>query len=128
MNSKHFLLMQWNDPKTRASMEGYLPLPFIIGRGRDANLKIKDEAVSRRHVMIAMTDGGLVVRDLSSTNGTLLNGHEVAYGHLNTGDIIAAGPVTFRVSRLGEETILDSAIIIRRSHMEDRTTQVLWEN
>ena len=125
MRDKHFLLLEWNDPFTRAPMEGYMPLPIVIGRGRGASLRINDEAISREHIMIALTDSGLVLRDLSSTNGTLLNGRVVDFGHLSAGDCIAVGQVTFRVSRIGQESILKTGVIMYRKFMEDRTTALV---
>lgn len=128
MNNTHFLLLEWYDPLTRAPMQGYLPLPVIIGRGNGASLKIKDETISRQHMMIALTDGGLVLRDLSSTNGTYLNGRAVIFGHLNAGDHIAVGPVTFRIAHVGHEDILNAALILKRGFMEDRTTALVRRN
>jgi len=128
MNDKHFLLLEWYDPLTRTPMEGYMPLPVIIGRGNRASLKIEDDAVSRQHMMIAMTDSGLVLRDLSSTNGTYLNGRAVFFGYLNAGDRIMAGAVVFRVDGVAQEQILKSALIIKRSFMEDRTTALVRRN
>ena len=43
--------------------------PFVVGRGRSADLTIDHPQVSRRHVIIEPADGCWAVRDLSS-NGT----------------------------------------------------------
>lgn len=46
----------------------------IIGRAPMCDLQINDRRVSRRHAEIRWTSNGYTVRDLGSTNGTLLNG------------------------------------------------------
>ncbi len=50
----------------------------IIGREVGvANLLLPERQVSRKHAMIERTDGGFVLIDLGSKNGTFLNGKEV---------------------------------------------------
>ena len=48
--------------------------PLVIGRGDKAGLRLDDGRVSRRHAII-QSDGkdGWEVRDLGSSNGTLVN-------------------------------------------------------
>lgn len=48
-----------------------------IGRDLSVALPIDDELVSRRHARVEPHDGGVVVSDLESRNGTFLNGQEV---------------------------------------------------
>jgi DNA-binding NtrC family response regulator len=51
-----------------ASVEGRL----TIGTAEGATLHLKDPTVSRFHLETEWTDSGLVIRDLGSTNGTML--------------------------------------------------------
>jgi pSer/pThr/pTyr-binding forkhead associated (FHA) protein len=51
--------------------------PVTIGRGRDADLVLADELVSRRHALVTPTGPGAVVEDLGSRNGTFVNGQDV---------------------------------------------------
>ena len=46
---------------------------LVIGR-EDAGLVIDDPEISRRHARVSPVDGGVVVEDLGSTNGTFVNG------------------------------------------------------
>ncbi|MEO6701087.1 MAG: FtsK/SpoIIIE domain-containing protein [Jatrophihabitantaceae bacterium] len=46
----------------------------VIGRDRSADVRIDDPDVSRRHVELQVEVHGLSVRDLGSTNGTMING------------------------------------------------------
>ena len=50
---------------------------FLIGRGGDCQLVLPERQVSRHHVKILREDGGFVLQDLGSKNGTHLNGHQV---------------------------------------------------
>ena len=53
--------------------------------------------VSKIHCLIIKTDGLLLVRDLGSTNGTLVNGQKVSRGALLPGDELSFGSLTFQV-------------------------------
>jgi DNA-binding winged helix-turn-helix (wHTH) protein len=49
----------------------------ILGRSRDATLFIDDEGVSRRRARIAISGDDVLVEDLGSKNGTMVNGERV---------------------------------------------------
>lgn len=51
--------------------------PFVIGRSSSCNLALDDALVSRRHATIEARSDGLVVEDLGSRNGVLVNGVRV---------------------------------------------------
>jgi two-component system, cell cycle response regulator len=66
--------------------------PCIVGRGPGADLALLDDWLSRRHYVIIPREAGVVVEDLGSTNGTLLNGVPLVQPtRLKDGDHIAAG-------------------------------------
>ncbi|MEP7180100.1 MAG: FHA domain-containing protein, partial [Pseudonocardiales bacterium] len=48
-----------------------------IGRTADCDLVLTDPDVSRRHASITVTSVGMIARDLSSTNGTTVEGRPV---------------------------------------------------
>src|SRR5262245_5356171 len=50
---------------------------MVVGTSREADFVLRDSAVSRFHVELAVTDGKLVVRDLGSRNGTRVDGISV---------------------------------------------------
>ena len=91
--TRHFLLVFEREPSSRV-----FPLPagdtVLIGRGEDATLKLLDTSVSRRHATITRTDDGVMLTDLGSQNGTLINGERVVTRRLVTGDTIAIGAAT----------------------------------
>ncbi|MCK5734870.1 MAG: FHA domain-containing protein, partial [Spirochaetaceae bacterium] len=43
---------------------------YIIGRGRDAEIQLTDERVSRNHASLRWSGSGFALVDLQSTNGT----------------------------------------------------------
>src|SRR5207342_2092400 len=63
----------------------------LIGRGTDADLQLLDQGVSRRHAEVQWDGSFATVYDLGSTNGTSVNGHEVASHVLRHGDVIRLG-------------------------------------
>jgi len=62
-----------------------------IGRGPECELVLRDSRVSRRHARLAARDGVLILTDLGSTNGTMVNGHRVSEVVLGAGDRIEIG-------------------------------------
>ena len=74
-----------------------LKLPTVIGRSRNATLKIKSAQISRSHCEIDQFEGELTVRDLDSSNGTFVNGHRIDdVTFLSPGDELRVGPLTLR--------------------------------
>jgi pSer/pThr/pTyr-binding forkhead associated (FHA) protein len=69
-----------------------------IGRAWSAELRLEDEAVSRRHAIIVNDDGAVRILDDRSANGTWVNGEPVPAADLHDGDVILVGRValTFR--------------------------------
>ncbi|MEO6418218.1 MAG: GGDEF domain-containing protein [Polyangiaceae bacterium] len=76
----------------------------LVGRGRDAHVYIDDTGISRGHCRICCTaPGASVLEDLSSRNGTFVNGKRVARATLEEGDRIQVGPkVVLRFAILDE--------------------------
>jgi pSer/pThr/pTyr-binding forkhead associated (FHA) protein len=72
-------------------------LPATVGRSPQADVRVQDSWISRLHCEISRLDDVLVVRDLESTNGTLVNGQHVREALLLPGDRLTVGISTFRV-------------------------------
>jgi two-component system cell cycle response regulator len=66
----------------------------VIGRAADAAVRLQDDGVSRRHARIVHADGGVLVEDLNSANGTLVNGQRIERVVLQDGDKIQVGSTT----------------------------------
>ena len=74
--------------------------PYIIGRHEQADLRIGNPQVSVYHCCVIVRGNEVWVRDMDSTNGTLVNGELIERGgevRLRIGDQIKAGPATFEV-------------------------------
>jgi chromosome segregation ATPase len=67
-----------------------------IGRAPGCELQIDSQSVSRNHAMILKGSRELIVEDLNSTNGVLLNGRKVTRHLLNDGDVLTVGEIQFR--------------------------------
>jgi class 3 adenylate cyclase len=73
-----------------------------LGRDDDAGLVIDDPEISRAHAVIAQTADGLEVRDLSSLNGTWVNGERITTPtSLAPGDIVRVGKTRIEVLAAG---------------------------
>ena len=72
----------------------------IIGRGPNADLHLKSEAVSGAHCQIQATTRGFKVVDLESVEGTQVNGNFVNQHLLQNGDTIQVGDA--RITYLGD--------------------------
>nr|BFE64257.1 DUF3662 and FHA domain-containing protein [Dactylosporangium thailandense] len=66
----------------------------VIGRGDQANMRLPDVGISRRHARLDFDGAQVVLTDLGSTNGTMVNGQRVSAVALNPGDMIQLGTTT----------------------------------
>jgi len=82
------------------------PPGLVVGRGTEADLRINDPGVSRRHIEFTVEESGtgvtMAVHDLGSTNGMLVDGHRMASAPLKDGSEVRVGRTTLTV-RLVEE-------------------------
>jgi len=73
----------------------------LIGRDPSADVVVEDAEVSTRHASFAPSEGGAVVEDLGSTNGTFVNGSRVeSVQALALGDTIEVGTAGLLVKSL----------------------------
>ncbi|MBI4618225.1 MAG: SpoIIE family protein phosphatase [Planctomycetes bacterium] len=66
---------------------------WTIGRDSTCELQFYDKGLSRNHSMIAAEDGGFVISDLGSTNGTYVNGKMIIRKPLGEGDLVRMGKI-----------------------------------
>jgi putative methionine-R-sulfoxide reductase with GAF domain len=74
--------------------------PFFVGRSSKSDIQIKDIAVSRQQLRILRVADRVLVEDLKSTNGTLLNDEKMTPGksyELCDGDIISIANTVMRL-------------------------------
>jgi len=77
-------------------LEGF---PVLLGRRDSCDIALPDESVSRRHARLEPRDGGWVLTDLNSSNGTFVNGVRIRSTALAPGDSVKLGATlcAFRV-------------------------------
>lgn len=76
------------------------------GRHDECQLRIKSSEVSRRHCQFFEKNGMLLVKDMGSANGTLLNGKKIEGQRvLEPGDELTIGPVKLRVEKAGQPAV-----------------------
>lgn len=83
------------------------PPGLLIGRGTEADLRINDPGVSRRHaeirVMPAANAPAVSIVDLGSTNGMLVNGQRVQQATLVDGATVQIGNTSMTVRFVGAD-------------------------
>jgi diguanylate cyclase (GGDEF)-like protein len=90
-----------------------VPIPLdrdevTLGRALEADVRINDSRASRLHARIVVERNvehnsvRCIIRDLASTNGTLINGQPLTEAVLNEGDKISIGDQLFRFDMLDE--------------------------
>ncbi|TWU18210.1 FHA domain-containing protein [Allorhodopirellula heiligendammensis] len=73
---------------------------FLIGRSDSCQLRPKSESVSRKHCIIAVQEGRVLVQDLKSRNGTFVNEKRLPPDKakvLKDGDLLRVGKLSFGV-------------------------------
>ncbi len=107
------LVLVQNDGSTRVFKVG--SDRQVIGRQKQCDLRIPVPSVSREHCEISIVDDIAIVRDLGSSNGTLVNGKKVEQGELMAGDVLCVGPASFVVRVDGLPDDQDAADLANRA-------------
>jgi len=78
--------------------------PCVIGRTSEADLRLPDSTISRRHAVVQLDDDRIVIEDRDSTNGVFINGERVARSIVRQGDFLTLGAYTLVVRALDESS------------------------
>ena len=76
----------------------------LVGRKKTCDLCLDHKSVSKAHCVIVKTDGLLLVRDLGSTNGTLVNGQRIRWAALLPEDQLAVAIFRYKVQLTAKST------------------------
>ena len=71
----------------------------VVGRDGTCDVYVESKQVSRRHCLLQVTERGLLVKDLESTNGTFVNGIPMTDGYINVGDRLGLGTYSLTLHR-----------------------------
>jgi pSer/pThr/pTyr-binding forkhead associated (FHA) protein len=96
------------DVPERAARRGILVSRDVRGvslavaalEGADADVRITDRKVSRRHASVFYSGTDFRMGDEGSANGTLLNGSKVSEYVIRDGDTFVVGATQFRLRRM----------------------------
>ena len=72
---------------------------FVVGRQLSCHITTFSTGVSRKHISCTLRGDVLIIRDLGTTNGTLLNGELITQAKAVPGDRIQIGQVTITVKK-----------------------------
>ncbi len=89
-------------PARLVALDGTADIPIVglltvVGRHLDCDACLNSARVSRRHCCLALGDDEVLVRDLGSTNGLMVNGVRVVEGVLRPGDVLTIAHLRFRL-------------------------------
>lgn len=85
MNSDDVRIVEFSDKAT-------------IGRRSTNSVVISDNAVSGEHCRLTYSDGKVIVEDMGSTNGTVLNGEKITVSEIKNGDVLILGKTKYKIS------------------------------
>lgn len=71
---------------------------FVFGRGPECHVRPNSDWVSRQHCLLRVEDDAVSLRDLGSSNGTLVNGQLITEEcALHDGDTLQLGPLVLQL-------------------------------
>jgi len=100
-------------------------VPIRIGSALDGQLVLKgDPSVSRRHAIVETTQGGLLVRDLGSTNGTFVDDVRVKEAYLQPGCVVRVGLTRMRLEVLQRKEAVPASQDPRFGHLVGKSPKM----
>jgi adenylate cyclase len=75
---------------------------LVVGRAVNSDVPIYDPTISRQHAQISVQNGGVLVKDLGSSNGTFLNGSRITEAVAQPNDVVMFGKVSFYVREVAK--------------------------
>jgi hypothetical protein len=67
----------------------------LVGRNPACDITLDHGSISRQHCLMQITERGLHIKDLGTTNGTKVNGINMTEGYINPGDQLTMGHLVF---------------------------------
>ena len=110
----HRLLARFDDQTIRTTLHRGRN---TIGSDPSCEVCLPNSTVSRRHAVVTVTDTGIELEDLGSTNGTLLRSQRVERVALDVGDIFVIGRVVVLLEELADDD-LEVGIVVPRDSFD----------
>lgn len=118
-------VIRGRDQGTRFQLEESV---HTVGRTQDNSVRLHDTEVSRSHAELNRRGDAYILRDLSSSNGTFVNGQPVTEQELVSGDQIQFGRslvLYTGFTETGENNIADQVEFVPRSGIEDDASRIV---
>jgi adenylate cyclase len=93
--------------------------PFLLGRGKNADLVIRDPSVSRLHALVLLEKDGAVIVDQKSNNGVRLNGERIERSPLKDGDVVGLGNTRIKFFMHGADVREEESGVIITQESDD---------
>ena len=72
---------------------------YTIGRGEACKIRLRHPEISERHALLTLRETGITIKDLHSSNGTVVDGSPIQEPtRLHADDVVGLGPCLLRVS------------------------------
>jgi DNA-binding NtrC family response regulator len=96
-----FVLTVVEGPDTgkRFDLDALHPSRILVGKSEVCDVQLEDAAVSRRHAALEVVAHRLRIRDMGSTNGTVVDGVAVVEAFLMGGEVVRIGSTALQVNR-----------------------------
>lgn len=113
-NDEWMVHLTWTDPTTGEFREFKGQSPISIGRYAEQNdIPLNSRIVSGNHVRLEKQGKKLIVVDLGSRNGTIVNGQRISQAEVTSGSSFQIGPFAFTI------------VILRQDRIQTETTEAL---
>ncbi|MEZ4845920.1 MAG: FHA domain-containing protein [Bdellovibrionota bacterium] len=86
---------------------------LIIGRSNEAGVQLLHEDISRKHVKISRTSNKIIIEDLGSKNGTMLQGAPIQKSEIQEGEVFTMGPFSISIESVApqaQRTVVEHSI------------------
>jgi pSer/pThr/pTyr-binding forkhead associated (FHA) protein len=94
MAAAYLVLLEEDGPGVAHPILGSVTL----GRGPASDISLPDPAISRKHAAVRLDGTTVVVEDLDSANGTVVNGEEIhSARRLENGDVLELGETRLEI-------------------------------
>lgn len=92
------------------------PDDCVIGKGAQSEVRLDNWRVSKEHARLFRTPGGVLLEDMGSFGGVMVNGHRIdnQYGPLNAKDVIGIGPFSIQVLEAKSSPVNDRTPLVDR--------------
>ena len=118
-------VIRGRDQGTRFQLEEAV---HSVGRTQDNSIRLHDTEISRSHAELIRRGDTYIVRDLSSSNGTFINGQPVVEQELTSGDQLQFGRSLILYTGFledSDENIADKIDIVPRAGNDDDASRIV---